>query len=196
MSNPAWAPDEDAATIYAEDTWLLGAFAEILAYGSLATLGIQCLVALTSSVRRTRRWRDGALLAFVVLFFADNTALVGMSIKFALQAFVNDRNYPGGPNGYEFATLPGLLLPALNGTLITSAFMADALLVRSCSFQMVNTGSCITCTQLWRCTVIYRNCWLPDKVVIGLACASWLAEFCTSHCRSLYWQCRLINFVQ
>lgn len=179
MSDPAWRPDEDAATIYAEDTWLLGAFFEVLAYGSLATLSIQCFVALTNNFRRSKQWRrDGALLAFVVLLFADNTALVGMSIQFALQAFVNDRNYPGGPNAYELAALPTRLLPAANATLITSAFMADALLV-SCHLSVRARWLTGPLLQLWRCTVIYRSCRIPSKIIVGIACTCWLTEFCT-----------------
>ena len=69
MSNSSWAPDEDAATIYAEDTWLLGELLMCLAYGSIATLSIQSFAMLVGGWKRSKLWRDGPLIVFVVLIF-------------------------------------------------------------------------------------------------------------------------------
>ncbi|KAF7799131.1 hypothetical protein EIP86_010362 [Pleurotus ostreatoroseus] len=127
MSNSSWAPDEDAATIFAEDKWLQGALLMCIAYGSAATLCIQCFTML----------------------------LVGGLMKLDQQAFVDDRNYPGGPSAYETAPVPVDLLA--NDCIPVSTLISDALL-------------------LWRCTVIYKNSRIPGWVTNLLAIIIWVIE--------------------
>ena len=133
MSNSSWAPDEDPTTIDAEDKWLQGALLACLAYGAVATLSIQCFFLLIHGFNRRKLWRDVPLLAFVVLTFSLSTAFIGTVIQFTQQAFVNDRNFPGGPNAYEIVEFSIPLDAAANDLLITTTFLSDALLVRPCS---------------------------------------------------------------
>ena len=131
MSNSSWAPDEESATIFAEDMWLQGALLMCIAYGSTATLCIQCFAMLATKVPRRltlKLSREVLLLAYVILIFALSTVLVGGTMKFTQQAFVDDRNYPGGPSAYETAPVP--LDALINDCITVSTFLTDALLVR------------------------------------------------------------------
>lgn len=129
MSDPSWSPDEDAATIHAEDTWLQGALIMCIAYGSVATLSIQCFSMLVKGFKRSRLSRDGPLLAFVVLIFTLSTIFQGAAMQFTQQAFVDDRNFPGGPNAYEIVEFSIPIDALANDCLVVSTFLSDALLV-------------------------------------------------------------------
>lgn len=140
MSAPNFAPDEDAATILAEDTWLQGALVTCFAYGIVFTLSIICFSALLRDFRHTKMRRDILLLVFVFLTFAVNTAMTGANMQLTMLAFVNDRNYPGGPSAYDALVYTVPVNIAVNDCIIVSVFMGDALLV-SHFFE---------CTQLCR----------------------------------------------
>ena len=129
MSNSSWSPDEDAATIYAEDTWFQGALLFCTAYGAIATLSIQCFAMLVKGLRRTTLRRDVTLLVFVALIFSVNTVFAGVAMQFTMQAFVNDRDFPGGPSAYEIEEFSIPIDSVANICLIVSTFLADALLV-------------------------------------------------------------------
>ncbi|KAJ3557197.1 hypothetical protein NM688_g1601 [Phlebia brevispora] len=158
MSNPAWKPDEDSSTIYFEDTLLQGVFITSIAYGSVVTLCIQCFSMLIRDFKRSKLLRDGPLLAYVILIFMLSTTLQGLEMQLTEQAYINDRNIPGGPAAYEVveATIP--INAAGNDCLVVSTFLSDALL-------------------LWRCTIIFRNSFIPEWAVYFVVVMFWLAEF-------------------
>lgn len=129
-NDPAWRPDEDSATIKAEELWLQGAFVACVAYGAVAILSIQCFFMLLRGFKKSKLLRDGPLVVFTVLIFSLNTTFIGLIIQLTQQAYVDDRNFPGGPNGYE---LTESLIPinvAGNTALVVITMLADALLVR------------------------------------------------------------------
>ena len=66
---------------------------------------------------------------FVVLIFIVNTINVAANMQFTMQAFVNYRNFPGGPNGYELAEFSNPIDTVANACLGISAFLSDVLLV-------------------------------------------------------------------
>ncbi|PSR72607.1 hypothetical protein PHLCEN_2v11531 [Hermanssonia centrifuga] len=101
MSDPAFKPDEDANTIFQEDTWLQGSLIMCIAYGAVATLSIQCFFMLIRGTRRSKWLRDIPLLAFVISIFMLSTIFIGTAMQFTQQAFVDQRNFPGGPAAYE-----------------------------------------------------------------------------------------------
>ena len=129
MSDPSWRPDEDAATIKSEDAWLQGALIMCIAYGSVATLCIQCFAMLARGFKRSRLSRDGPLIVYVVLIFILSTIFIGAAMQFTQQAFVDDRNFPGGPNAYEIDEFSIPLDALANDCLVVSTFLSDALLV-------------------------------------------------------------------
>ena len=135
MSNSSWAPDEDPLTISAEDKWLQGAFLCCLAYGSVVTLCFQCFFLLANTFDRRRILRDAPLLVFVLVTFAMSTAFIGTVMQFTQQAFVDDRNFPGGPNAYEIVEFSIPIDAAANDLVVVSTIISDALLVCLVLFQ-------------------------------------------------------------
>ena len=127
-SDPSWRPDEDPVIIYAEHAWLIGVFTTCLASGAMATLAVESLILLVGSWARTKRRRDGVLAAFVLLSSLLDLSATGMIMQLTLDAFVNFRNYPGGPAWYE-VEVDSPVNTAGNALNVVSALLADALLV-------------------------------------------------------------------
>ena len=128
-SNTSFAPDEDAATILSEQTWLQGALVTCIGYGVVLTLCFMCFFMLVLGFRRSRLLRDGPLVLFVFLSFALNTVVTGGTMQLTMQAFVNDRNVPGGPSAYELLAFALPLEAAVNACILVSMFLGDALIV-------------------------------------------------------------------
>lgn len=128
-NNPAWRPAEDGATIHSEELWLQGSFIGAVAYGGVAVLCVQCFFMLVRGLKKTLLARDGPLLLFVFLMFALNTAYIGIMIQFTQQAFVDFRNFEGGPSAYEVVFFSIPLDAAANDSLVITTMLADALLV-------------------------------------------------------------------
>ena len=128
-NDPAWRPDEDSTTIKAEELWLQGAFVACVAYGAVAILCVQCFFMLLRGFKKSKLFRDGPLIVFAVLIFCLNTMYIGLLIQLTQQAYIDDRNFPGGPAGYE---LTESLIPINvggNTALVVITMLADALLV-------------------------------------------------------------------
>ncbi|KAF7794743.1 hypothetical protein EIP86_005881 [Pleurotus ostreatoroseus] len=158
MSNSAWRPNEASATIHAEAALLQGSLIMCIAYGAVATLSIQCFTKLIQSFKRLKASRAGPLLAYVVLIFILSTMCTGASMLLAQRAFVDDRDFPGGPLAYEIAEYSLPIVAMANDALLTSAFLSDGLL-------------------LWRCTVVFKNSAFPPWASYMVASAFWFAEF-------------------
>ena len=129
-TDPSWRPNEDDATIHAEEYWLQGAFVAAIAYGAATVLAIQCFFMLIRGFKKSKLARDGPLILFVVLIFALNTVFAASMIRFTQYSFVDYRNFDGGPAAYEvvFFSIP---IGAMgNDSLIVTIMLADALLVR------------------------------------------------------------------
>ncbi len=130
MSDPAYQPNETSATIYTEETWFQGALVMCVAYGSMATLSVQCFFMLTRDLSRSTLKKDLPLLVFVVLIFMLCTIFVGTAMQFTQQAYVDQRNFPGGPAAYERNQYCLSIDLVANITLVMSCLLADMLLVR------------------------------------------------------------------
>ena len=128
MSEPFWKPDE-ARTVLANGTWLQGALIMCIAYGAVATLAIQCFAMLMKDFKISKLSRVGPLLAYVASIFVLCTIFVGAGMAFTQRAFVDHRNIPGGPLEYEAEEFSSPLHDLLNGTLVVSTSLSDALLV-------------------------------------------------------------------
>ena len=138
--NPAWRPDEDDATIRSEQLWLQGAFVAAVAYGAVAVLCIQCFFMLVRGYKRSKLARDGPLILFVFLMFALNTAYIGTTIQFTQQAFVDYRNFDGGPSAYEVVFFSIPIDAAANDTLVVTTMLADMLLVRGAAYSSADVA--------------------------------------------------------
>ena len=129
-----WRPHEANATIRSEQTWLLGGFITAVAYGAATVLCVQCFFMLMRTFKKRNLTRDALLTLFVVLMFALNTALMGATIQYTQQAFVDFRDYPGGPSAFERVFFHGPISSVANGCLVVTTMLADALLV--CIFNL------------------------------------------------------------
>ncbi|KAI0258609.1 hypothetical protein BC834DRAFT_974963 [Gloeopeniophorella convolvens] len=100
MSN---RPDETSFEIFTERAWLQGAILGAVAYGSAFTLFAICLNILVKQTNRTNIKIKGAFIAYISILFILGTIFMAASAEFTQMAFIDNRNYPGGPAAYENA---------------------------------------------------------------------------------------------
>ena len=124
-----WGRDEDSTTIRLEELLLQGSFVVAIAYGATALLCVQCTCMLLRCFNKPHLFRDSQLLAFVLLIFGLNTTYTILVIHTTQQAFVDNRNFPGGPFAYENSDSLSQVLLAADCCIIIITFLADALLV-------------------------------------------------------------------
>ncbi|CCM05255.1 uncharacterized protein FIBRA_07465 [Fibroporia radiculosa] len=138
MSNSSWAPNETASVIFAEETWLQGALLSNIAYGMQLTLFVMCFVTLVRKMDRHNFRRQLFLLSFICVIFTIGTLFMGSQAKFTQQAFIEYRNYPGGPSVYEEAEFANPVDEIANVCFVVGNWLLDAFLV-------------------WRFMVIFRD---------------------------------------
>lgn len=136
-SNP-WAPNEDSALIYAEATWLQGELLSNIAYGIELTLFTMCFWILARETNRGNYKRQLFMLTFISLIFILGTVFMGGQAKFTQDAFIEDRNFPGGPSAFEQTMFSITANEISVSAFVVGNWLMDALLV-------------------WRCTVIYKD---------------------------------------
>lgn len=98
MSHFSYAPQEPPDVINDEVTWLQGAFISSLLCGIQITLSVMSFLAVLKQPMR-RRLRI-SLLVYISLLCAVMTAGQQVSLLFVQMGFIEDRSYPGGPNGF------------------------------------------------------------------------------------------------
>ncbi|KLO13555.1 hypothetical protein SCHPADRAFT_354512 [Schizopora paradoxa] len=134
-----WRPDEPAATIHAEGAWLQGAFISKIFYGFIVVLSWQCFALLRKQTNRSNYKTKISFLAIVFAIFLFTTLHTAYDMKEIQLGFVENRNFPGGPNAY--ATLSHANTPG-NIACIILQWLCDALLI-------------------WRFVMIFRGCFIP-----------------------------------
>ncbi len=120
---------EPSTSIHIEQFWLQGSFITWIAYGIVTTLCIQCLLMLVGSINPSWVKKDLPLLVFVVVTFLIDTVLIGATSLYTRHAFVDQRNFPGGPSAYEEDVTDGFI-STMNASIVVSIFLSDMLLVR------------------------------------------------------------------
>ncbi|KZV66050.1 hypothetical protein PENSPDRAFT_585881 [Peniophora sp. CONT] len=134
-STPYYGPDEDAATIFVERTFLAGDFICGLGYGIQLVLYAACARYLWSQ-RHARRHVLIILVYTTVVFFVE-TIFVGVQTRTVQLVYIDNRNYPGGPWTYFLSSQSLAVDVMFYATLFVITFMSDALV-------------------LWRCWVIWK----------------------------------------
>lgn len=137
-SSNSWAPNEDATVIYAEATWLQGELLSNIAYGIELTLFTMCFWILARETNRGNYKRQLFMLTFISLIFILGTVFMGGQAKFTQDAFIEDRNFPGGPSAFEQTMFSITANEISVSAFVVGNWLMDALLV-------------------WRCTVIYKD---------------------------------------
>ncbi|CCM05488.1 uncharacterized protein FIBRA_07709 [Fibroporia radiculosa] len=156
-SNP-WAPRVSDEERYSEETFLQGALLSNIAYGMQVALFPMCFTALWQKIDRFNYRRQISLLVFVSLIFIIGTLYMGAQAKFTQQAFIEYRDYPGGPSEYELAFFSNPVDEIGNVCFVVGNWFMDAFLV-------------------WRFMVIYGSygrAWV--RVLIILPCIMLLAS--------------------
>ncbi|KAI0258510.1 hypothetical protein BC834DRAFT_835454 [Gloeopeniophorella convolvens] len=168
MSN---RPDETSFEIFTERAWLQGAILGAVAYGSAFTLFAICLNILVKQTNRTNIKIKGAFIAYISILFILGTIFMAASAEFTQMAFIDNRNYPGGPAAYENAMFSIPVDMAGNVAFVLTAWFADALLV-------------------WRCMVIYKGCRLPLWAIMAFPCLIYTGSIVTG----VFWLKQLSTF--
>lgn len=129
MTNPYGPVNETAAQIYADKLWLQGALLCNVTYGIHFTLFAICAYILVRQMSRSNYARQLGFLVYIVTVFILGTLLTVSSSAFTQLAFVDNRNFPGGPAVYE-QLMSWIPVDELgNVALVLSSFFNDALLV-------------------------------------------------------------------
>ena len=151
MSNPYSPPGETADDLWLEKSNLVGAVLGGVAYGQTRqhTLYIKWSLTLTSSglhvaifaacfttmlntvqENRAQRTRSTVLLTFVSLLFVMGTLNFACNTRITQLEFIDNRNFPGGPNAWLFTFYSIGVNTTGNAAYVIANFLADALLVR------------------------------------------------------------------
>ena len=101
MDLDPWSPNESAATILAEEAWLQGAFIAKIFYGMILVLSWQCFFMLLKQTTRSTCKKKIPLLLIVFAIFMFGSFHSGYNMKSMQLAFIENRNYPGGPSAYK-----------------------------------------------------------------------------------------------
>ncbi|KAJ3886064.1 hypothetical protein GG344DRAFT_82074 [Lentinula edodes] len=143
-----YTPNETGSQLFAEKMWLQGALITAVGYGAVLTLYVLAFYLLLSRLDRWNRQAHAIFLVYITVQFILATLFQASSARFTQLAFINNRDYPGGPGAYELAFfyIPVDMLG--NIVYVLSNWFSDALL-------------------LWRCAVIYSTCRFPLWVIMG-----------------------------
>ncbi|KAJ3565960.1 hypothetical protein NP233_g7302 [Leucocoprinus birnbaumii] len=126
IMDPYAPPGDSALGLYNERTILDGIILGTIAYGVHVVLFVWCFRTLTR--RDNKCSMDWFYLAYTFVLFVLGTIGNATNIKVAELAFVDKRNFPGGPGGY-FATGAGPVGLTCNVVFIISSWFQDCLLL-------------------------------------------------------------------
>jgi len=135
MPTPYYGPDEPEATIFLERTFIAGDLINGIGYGVQLVMFFYCARYLWTQ----RRSRKNALfmLGFITAVFIVQTMYVGVQSRTAQLAYIDNRNYPGGPWQWFLNSQSLPVNVMFEATLFLITFLCDALV-------------------LWRCWIIWR----------------------------------------
>ncbi|KAG2068818.1 hypothetical protein BDR04DRAFT_1078945 [Suillus decipiens] len=151
----SWTPDESSETLLAEKGWLQGTVVSAVAYGIDVALYFMCFHLLLRQMNRTNYKKYLPLLIYITTTFILSTLFMAALANFTQLAFIQYRNYPGGPNAFENNVLMGNLGNVCGFLIMT---LSDGLVV-------------------WRCKVIYKGCMVPMWAIMLFPCLMFTASF-------------------
>ncbi|KAJ7037252.1 hypothetical protein C8F04DRAFT_1093072 [Mycena alexandri] len=123
----SFAPaNETASQLWNERSILIGLFLGTIGYGVHLTLFFQCVQALY--VRKAGH-HNRELLIFVCILFALGNVGNATNIIFGQKTFIDDRDYPGGPNAYFVEQSTDWSAVVCNSVYIVNSWFQDALLL-------------------------------------------------------------------
>ncbi|KAG2340469.1 hypothetical protein BDR05DRAFT_966731 [Suillus weaverae] len=157
MSN---TPDESPAQLYAEKTWLAGSIVTGVGYGVVLALFWLCMRSLwyRTRVKDADYTRNCFFLVYVCVMFILGSLFMGSISQFTQLAFINDRNFPGGPSAWE-----------------VEMFSISVDEISNVSFVLADW--CSTALMVWRCVIIYRDCGICPWPILGMLGTMLLGSF-------------------
>ncbi|KAH7910126.1 hypothetical protein BJ138DRAFT_1114380 [Hygrophoropsis aurantiaca] len=167
----SWTPDETSTQLAIETAWLQGCVAAGVVYGVVVVLFVICFYKLWERIRSKRKEAANFMLIYLITVFACATVVFATNSAFVQLAFINNRDYPGGPGAY------------------TSAMFSSPVNLVS-STACVLASWCATGLMAWRCIIIYQSCEYVVKrliygclslVAVGFIAISllWLVQVCS-----------------
>ncbi|KAG1829615.1 hypothetical protein EV424DRAFT_1507199 [Suillus variegatus] len=153
--NSSWTPDESSETLLAEKGWLQGTVVSAVAYGIGVALFFMCFHLLFRKMNRTNYKKLLPFLIYITTTFILSTLFMAALADFTQLAFIQYRNYPGGPSAFENLSIPMDNITDVCGVL--TMILSDALVV-------------------WRCMVIYRGCMVPMWIIMLFPCLMYAAS--------------------
>ncbi|CAL1697855.1 unnamed protein product [Somion occarium] len=137
MSNASWAPlNETTSQIWIEEATIDGVTIEAVGYGAHLTLFFQCFELLWSVRRKQPKFAYTFLVYISALSICS--AIGAASFRINQQAFVNNRNFPGGPAQYGLLSFNSLNVLGPGGYMAASWLQDGLLLYR---FYVIWGGS-------------------------------------------------------
>ncbi|KAF5381201.1 hypothetical protein D9757_007863 [Collybiopsis confluens] len=124
-----FSPDETPSELFDENMWLQGAMITSVGYGAVLTLYILAFYILVSRLDQWNRRSHVALLAYITAQFILATLFQAANARFTQLAFINDRNFPGGPSGFEVNMFFIPIDMMGNASYIIANWLADGLLI-------------------------------------------------------------------
>ncbi|TFY54780.1 hypothetical protein EVJ58_g8657 [Rhodofomes roseus] len=125
----SWAPNETDYEIYLEKIWLQSNVLENIPYGVELTLFATCFLALLQNMDRSNLKRHVCLLIFITIIFGLGTIFMITNSLITQQAFIEYRNYPGGPGAYLNAMFSDTVGLTNSVSWVVSNWLLDAFLV-------------------------------------------------------------------
>ncbi|KAF8905669.1 hypothetical protein CPB85DRAFT_1376752 [Mucidula mucida] len=154
---PEWRPDETDEEIFAEHTWLQGAFLGAVAYGIQAILYFMLMHKLLTARKGANTRRNTGLIIYITTIFILGTLYVAGLFEFTQQSFIDGRNIPGGPNVYEEIMFSIPIDMLANVGMVLLSWMCDVI-------------------NVWRCYVVYLGGHVPALAVIAVPVMIYLAS--------------------
>jgi hypothetical protein len=126
----SYRPVVPPGDIFAEHTWLQGAFLGAIAYGIQFVLYVMTCFFLWKLRNPTNNRQNIAFIVYISIIFALSTLyLVGL-LEFTQLSFIDGRNIPGGPKAFEeqMFSLPIDMLA--NVIMVLNSWFCDIINVR------------------------------------------------------------------
>ncbi|KAF9234665.1 hypothetical protein BU15DRAFT_65517 [Melanogaster broomeanus] len=146
----SYTPPESSAVLYAEHTWLAGAV--------IAGAGYGVVLALTWLWMRPATDETSSSSSTLSSCSRSGTLFIGSNSKFTQLAFIENRDFPGGPSQYEQEMFSISVDEISNVAFVLSNWLADSLLV-------------------WRCAIIYRDTGSLPWIVVAITCLMQLTSY-------------------
>ncbi|KXN87292.1 hypothetical protein AN958_08981 [Leucoagaricus sp. SymC.cos] len=149
MSNrvdPSWRPDESSADIFAEHTWLQGAFLTAIAFGMEFILYVMTCYFLWTRRDPINKRQNTFLMCYISIIFVLSVLTMGSMLEFTQLSFIDGRIIPGGPATFENQMFSLPIDNLGNVVIVLTSWFCDII-------------------NVWRCFVIYKPCRVPSWVV-------------------------------